>query len=298
MREDGILRVFPRLTRATPRDEWSTTEEPGLFVPEGAREVHVSCAFTYDLERAELLARSWERTGLPVKLGGPACGSRGEEFAPGQYLADGYVITSRGCPNRCWFCSVWKREGAEVRELPIANGYNVQDDNLLACSEGHIRAVFAMLGRQKKRAEFTGGLEAARLRAWHVDLLAELRPASAFFAYDTPEDLLPLIEAGKLLAEGGYSLARRVMRCYVLMGYPKDTMEAANERMLDAARAGFFPVSMLYRSPKNETPPREWRKFSSLWHYYPISAAMLNDAGLKVTNAPKEKGGRRWEEEV
>ena len=43
----------------------------------------------------------------------------GGDFVPGRYLAPGYVITSRGCPNRCWFCSVWRREGA-LREFQAA----------------------------------------------------------------------------------------------------------------------------------------------------------------------------------
>ena len=48
------------------------------------------------------------------------------------YMKPGYVITSRGCPNRCWFCAVPKREGYQLRELPVTDGWIVADDNLLA----------------------------------------------------------------------------------------------------------------------------------------------------------------------
>ena len=54
-----ILRVFPRRTKATPDDEYATTEYPGLFMPEDVEEVHVSVAFTYDMEKAERLAEAW-----------------------------------------------------------------------------------------------------------------------------------------------------------------------------------------------------------------------------------------------
>jgi hypothetical protein len=101
-------------------------------------------------------------------------------FIPGMYLKEGYVITSRGCPNRCWFCSVWCREGENIRELPITEGWNILDDNLLACSEKHIKAVFAMADRQEKRPYFTGGLEAARLQLWHVHEFAKLKPKKMF----------------------------------------------------------------------------------------------------------------------
>lgn len=183
-----IARVFPRRTTASPTDPLAFYGEPGLFLSE-ITAVHVSVTWTYDLKRAEYLAKSWERLGVPVAIGGPATGMRGEEFTPGMYLKKGYVITSRGCPNHCWFCSVWRREGNVVRELPITDGWNVLDDNLLACSEIHVRGVFHMLARQDKRPEFTGGLEAARLKPWHVELLCNVKPKQIFFAYDTPDDL-------------------------------------------------------------------------------------------------------------
>jgi radical SAM superfamily enzyme YgiQ (UPF0313 family) len=103
-----IIRVFPRKTKATPTDSLVRIGvAPALF--DEADEVHISVSFTWDLKKAEELEKSW-RYVAPTKIGGPATGMRGEDFTPGLYLKKGYVITSRGCPNRCWFCSVPKRE--------------------------------------------------------------------------------------------------------------------------------------------------------------------------------------------
>ena len=99
-----IIRIFPRRTKATPTDPLAYFGPPDLFAE--ADEVHVNVTFTYDMDRAEQLAEQWRHV-APVKIGGPATGMRGEAFVPGMYLKLGYVITSRGCPNRCWFCSVW-----------------------------------------------------------------------------------------------------------------------------------------------------------------------------------------------
>jgi len=214
------------------------------------------------------LAKSWERI-APVKMGGPAMGTRGEEFISGRYIKSGYVITSRGCPNRCWFCSVWKREGEGIRELPISDGWNVLDDNLLACSEKHIREVFAMLERQSQPCEFTGGLEAARLRPWHVELIKKLMPSQVFFAYDTPDDLEPLIQAGKMLRESGYGITRtgnmsHRMRAYVLIGYPQDTFEKAEKRLGETINAGFMPMAMLWRDTEGKKD-RGWGRFQKKW---------------------------------
>ena len=259
-----IARVFPRRTKATPNDALCFFDAPGLF-PVTCDEVHVSCAFTWDMPRAEYLAREWEAQGYTVKLGGPATGMRGEDFVPGRYLANGYVITSRGCENNCWFCEVWKRDGG-IRELPITDGWNVLDDNLLQCSESHIREVFDMLKRQHNPVEFTGGLEAARLKPWHVDLLADLKPKQMFFAYDTADDYEPLIVAGRMLTEAGFTLASRSLRAYVLIGYPGDTFDAADRRLRQTLEAGFMPMAMLYRDRDHEGKTNyEWRRFQRLW---------------------------------
>ena len=224
--------------------------------------VHISVAWTWDIPEAERLAKQWEHI-APVSIGGPALGMRGEEFTPGMYVRHGYTITSRGCPNRCWFCSVWRREGT-LRELPVKDGWNVLDDNLLACSDEHIREVFAMLKRQDRAPEFTGGLEAARLKAWHVEALRELHPKQLFFAYDGPEDRDPLHEAGRLLLNGGFTRSSHALRAYVLIGYPKDTFDNAEDRLRECMDAGFLPMAMLYRDQKGDRDP-QWMKLQKTW---------------------------------
>jgi len=275
-----IARVFPRRTKATPIDDLAFYDTPDLFPPD-VDAIHVSVAFTYDLPRAEKLAKAWKAIG-PVSIGGPALGGRGEAFTPGKYLRHGYTITSRGCPNRCWFCSVWKREGP-VRELPVRDGWNVLDDNLLACSDEHIRSVFAMVKRQNRRAEFTGGLEAARLKGWHVDGLRDCKPHSLFFAYDTPDDLEPLRHAGKMLIEGGFTVASHSLRAYVIMGYPNDTMEKAEKRLRETMEAGFLPMAMLWRDEHGERD-RWWMKFQSQW---------ARPARIVAREYPKEASSER-----
>ncbi len=237
-----IARVFPRRTAATPTDAYSFVGEPPIDIPPGIDKIHISVAFSYDLPRANSLKRVWEHV-APVIIGGPALGQPSGEFTPGLYLKEGFVITSRGCPNRCWFCQVWRRE-PKLIELPIKEGWIVQDDNLLACSEQHIRNVFAMLKRQKHQAEFRGGLEAKLLKDWHVDLFRDLNPKSMFFAYDTPDDLQYIIKASEMLTP---YFTRNKLFCYVLIGYPNDTDEKAICRLQKVKDLGMCPFAMLYR---------------------------------------------------
>jgi hypothetical protein len=267
-----IARVFPRKTKASPDDGLAFFGGPPTDMPE-IDEVHVSVTFTYDLPEAERLAGLWRIAGVPVKIGGPATGERGGAFTPGLYLKRGNVITSRGCDNACWFCSVPKREG-KIRELAITDGCNIMDDNLLACSEAHIRGVFAMLKRQKEKPVFTGGLEAKRLKPWHVGLLAESGVKRMYFAYDTADDLEPLVAAGKLLSGAGMTRQTRKPNCYVLIGYPGDTFASAEKRLRETWGAGFYPFAMLYRDDGGSTE-HDWRKFQREWVRPAIISAKL-----------------------
>jgi hypothetical protein len=267
-----IARVFPRRTNATPVDDMAFIGLPDMFVQ--ADEVHISVTFTWDLPEAENLEKEWRHI-APVKIGGPATGQRGEEFIPGIYLKNGYVITSRGCPNKCWFCSVPKREGP-LRELPITEGWNVLDDNLLACGDHHIKEVFTMLGRQKHRPHFTGGLEAARLKLWHIQELKKLKPKELFFAYDGPEDRDPLFEAGKMLLSNGFNRSSNSLRAYVLIGYEGDTLDAAEHRLYECMQAGFLPMAMLFRDKTGDRSD-VWRRFAWQWSRPAIYSRFYRD---------------------
>ena len=260
-----IARVFPRKTSMTPTDELAFVgcPPPLLAMPE-IDEVHISVAFTWDLPKAERLFDQWLQVGVPVALGGPAFNEPGGEFVPGLYVKEGATITSRGCPNKCWFCAVPKREHGGLREFTIHDGWNILDDNILACSDKHVEEVFQMLERQPRRAEFTGGLEAKILKQWHAKRLREIKANRMYFAYDTADDYEPLVQAGKIMRQEGHSPLGHRMCCYVLIGYKGDTFEKAEKRLMDAMRAGFLPYAMLYRDKKGERDP-EWMKFQREW---------------------------------
>lgn len=260
-----IARVFPRRTKATPDDELAFVDcpPPMLAMPE-IDEVHISVTFTYDMCRAEELARQWKAVGVPVMMGGPALGKQPGEFEPGLYLKKGYVFTSRGCPNQCSRCMVPQREGP-LQEIEIKDGWNVLDNNLIACSDEHFSAVIEMLRRQPERPLFTGGIEARRLKSWQAELMKEISTKRLYCAYDTPGEYEPLVEAGKILRDAGFTVASHAMCCYILIGYRGDTFEKADKRLWDTVRAGFVPYAMLYRDDDWVADDIEWRRFQRTW---------------------------------
>jgi hypothetical protein len=256
-----IARIFPRKTNATPTDEFAFYGPPEIFMPD-FDEIHVSVAFSYDLEKAYKLAEMWEVI-APVKIGGPATGMSGSDFTPGMYLKKGYVFTSRGCNNNCWFCDVWKREGS-IREIPITKGNDILDSNLLACSDEHIRKVFDMLSKQNKRPRFTGGIDTKLLKTWHLQKMRDLGAKPIYYAYDTEDDYESLIEASKKIKEVYGSVDRRIHNVYVLIGYDWDKIEKAEVRLKRVVELGMSPFAMLYRDEKGKIN-KQWRKFQRMW---------------------------------
>ena len=267
MRQPRLIRVFPRRTKATPDDANARFGPPDMF--DAADEVHVSVTFTWDKPVAERLAEQWSRI-APVKIGGPAYGIGDDPFIAGRYVRPGYIFTSRGCPRRCWFCKVWHSHPTPIL-FPIVDGWNVLDDNLLACPEHHVRAVFAMLQRQKRQVEFTGGLEALSLQDYQVGLLADLKPRpNCFWAYDPGDEFDTLRSAATRLLAAGFTARSHRLRCYVLIGHPGDTFTAAEARLRQMMGIGFTPMAMLWRpddkpSQQRHEPSKEWRSFQRRW---------------------------------
>jgi len=257
-----MIRVFPRRTKWTPTDDLAVVGAPSFWHSDELP-VRVSVTFTWDIPEGERLARSWGLYFKDVQIGGPAFGDPGGEFTPGRFVKEGVVVTSRGCPKHCEFCLVPKREG-RIRELRIKEGFNIFDNNLLACSRGHIEAVFEMLGRQKEPAHFTGGLDKTFLQPWHIDLLKTTRFKRAWFALDSESGFPALERAADLLSD----FPREKKYCYALVGYENETPAEAEARLIRIFNLGFMPFSMLYRGPlagRKVSSDPAWRALIRKW---------------------------------
>jgi hypothetical protein len=249
---DKII-VFPKKTTWTPEEsETCHIGDPGFFRPSADLPVKISCAFTWQIDECERLKRSWGRFYSDVQTGGPAYDDPGGEFEPGIFVKPGITFTSRGCSKSCGWCLVPKREGW-IRELSIIPGWNVADNNLLACSRPHIEKVFEMLKKQPEPIKFSGGLDAEMLQDWHVDQIKTLRLKFAWFACDYPGALPGLERVSDLMGD----FSREKKRCYVLIGFNGETPKQAEKRLKTVYKMGFLPMAMLYRS-EDEMGGQKW----------------------------------------
>ena len=236
-----------------PTDEHCYFDAPDLLTPM-YDEVHVSVTFTWDIEKARLLAKLWEsHSRTPVKLGGVAInGESCSPFVPGVYLKHGIMITSRGCSNNCSFCMVNKKL-IEFEEF--ATGNIVQDNNILACSDKHWSKVMVALKTQRD-IEFKGGMESRRITTKIVDDLRSLKIKSLWLACDSDSDLKPLKKAVDLLKAGGFK--RYKIFCYVLIGKEE-------QRLREVYDIGCMPFAQLYKPPQGYLYTQQMRQYHRTW---------------------------------
>ena len=101
--------------------------------------------------------------------------------------------------------------------LEIKPGWDVLDNDLLACPRPHIEAVVDMLEGQPKPARFTGGIDARLCQPWFARRMAGMRVQILYTAFDHPSAQPDVERAVKMLRDAG--LSQRQVGCYVLVGY-------------------------------------------------------------------------------
>lgn len=283
-----IIRVFPRKTSFTPKDEYSFVGDPPMIRPE-ADEVHISVTFTWDIKEGFRLADAWKPYCPVVSIGGPALNSIANGFEPNVYIRQGVVFTSRGCNNQCPWCLVPKREGG-LREIEIHEGNIIQDNNLLQCSRLHLDKVFNMLKKQRT-IQFTGGLDSRLITDDIADEIRDLKINQLFLASDTKEAIKPLRKAIKKLR-----MSRHKIRCYVLLKFnPFETLSDATERMHLIWEAGATPFAQLYQPPDEYIRyPREWLLFARTWSRPAAIYAEMKSLTNKSTGGREMVVKKNW----
>jgi len=257
----AMIRVFPNRNKWTPIDEFAFIGDPNLFIPKNRKiPVYISITFLGDVSEGKRLLEAWKPFYDDVKLGGPAFDNPGGEFISGRFIKKGVTITSRGCPKYCPWCFVPKREG-KIRELEIKPGYIIQDNNLLACSEGHIRSVFDMLKEVGKPAKFSGGLDTTLLQDWHRDLFDSVKINELWFACDTRAALKPLERVARILD----GIPQRKRRCFVMIGFNRESLWDAEDRLERVFNMGFDPFCQLYQNERKHEYDKEWRSLARKW---------------------------------
>lgn len=165
------------------------------------------------------------------------------------------LFTTRGCPNKCGYCMVWRLEKEHkiilswrrnIEEIDRENCV-VSDNNILSFPLIHIKNVIKCLNDNGKKVLFNNGVDCRLIDTENAKLLASLRYVRNGFrtAFDRMEDdghyqiaMEKVITAGLRVKGNSYT--------YVLFNF-NDTPQEAYYRAKECWKYGSNPYLMRYR---------------------------------------------------
>ena len=168
-----------------------------------------------------------------------------------QFPDTAYGFLTRGCPNRCGFCVVSGKEGAEsVHVADLSEFWDGQkeiklmDANLLACPD-HERLI-GQLAESRALVDFSQGLDIRLITPDNAALLNRVRTKTIHFAWDNPN--VDLTGCFQRFSELSKIRDFRRKRVYVLTNY-NSTHEQDLYRVDTLRRMGYDPYVMVYERP-------------------------------------------------
>lgn len=172
---------------------------------------------------------------------------------------------TRGCPNKCTWCVVPKKEGNikpyrtwQQIVRPDTMILTLLDNNILACDYGIDQ--IKQLGKTKYKVDFNQGLDARLVTPEIGKLLGKLHWQKYIrFACDTKSQMPFVEQAHKYCLEGG--VAKSNFFCYVLV---RD-IEDAYQRVEFLRKLGIDPFAQPYRDFENNIEPTEEQRHFARW---------------------------------
>lgn len=179
-----------------------------------------------------------------------------------------YGFLTRGCPNRCKWCVVPKKEGnitayMDIEEIAVDGRKNIilMDNNVLASDYGlqQIEKIVSM----KLRVDFNQGLDARLVTDDIARLLAKIKWIKRIrFGCDTPGQIAECERATTLIDKYGYK-GEYFFYCILLNDF-KESFERVNHWKNKGGR--FLPHCQPYRDLNNpyQIIP-QWQKDLAGW---------------------------------
>lgn len=180
-----------------------------------------------------------------------------------------YGFLTRGCPNKCKWCVVPKKEGAirpymDVEDIAIEGRTQLvlMDNNVLA-SEYGLRQIEKIIDRGY-RVDFSQALDARLVTDEVAQLLAQVKWIKRIrFGCDTKAQIAECDRAVELINQYGYK-GEYFFYC-ILIGEEGECLQRINHWKHKGHR--YMPYAQPYRNPDikcRATPPR-WQQDMARW---------------------------------
>lgn len=167
-----------------------------------------------------------------------------------------YGFLTRGCPRKCDFCIVSKKEGIESKKVADLSQFwkgqkniNLLDPNILACKD--YKELFLQLIDSKAYVDFTQGLDIRLMTDESAELIKQMKIKRLHFAWDNPNDFYTLEQLKKYRKILDYD--RRKMCVYILTNFNTNHKEDVY-RIEELKKLDYDPYIMIY--DKDNAPLR------------------------------------------
>ncbi|KKM12476.1 hypothetical protein LCGC14_1720160 [marine sediment metagenome] len=162
-----------------------------------------------------------------------------------------YVFTTRGCPNKCAYCVVWKIEDNWINPTWKSHidkdkpNVMVYDNNLSSQPIEHVESVIKFLVDEKKGVCFDNGFDCKYIDKHIAEMLSGIRFVrnGMRLAFDRIDDDVVFQKAVETLLSAG--IPKSAFMAYVLFNFT-DTPKEANYRATECVRLGIHPYPQQY----------------------------------------------------
>jgi len=295
-KQQGHSVILKRLSNTRQRKVDIAPACPPLFDRPG--KVYVSCLFRWNAVEAKSLQLQW---GDACELGGtgvdilkalpePMATCEPDYDLYGKDRAVGFI--SRGCPNRCPWCVVWRKEGqlnyaSSAQHIVGDRAEAIFLDNNFLALPGHENEL-RWLAEQGTAIDFNQGLDVKYVTPENAALMARCNwLAGPRFAMDA-DSREPVVErALAYLSEAGIKPGRIML--YILIGF--HGLESDVRRLLKAREWGVWAYPMGFRDlDTGDEPARGWdrrlyKKFRRLIIRLPHATTVWEDFEKEVVRA-------------
>lgn len=204
-----------------------------------------------------------------------------------------FTFTSRGCPNRCPYCSVWRIEPQIALienwrdHLNVGKKYAmISDNNLSSTPKEHLYPLLDYLAEKKIRTVFDNGFDCKHITEEMAQKLGKMKyvRTGMRLAFDRIEEDGVFQKAVQTLIAGGVSKSN--IMAYVLFNF-NDTPVEAFYRMSECRRLGIRPYPQQYQPLMWKTRDekfigKHWnRNLLRVFRYYWLMAGIYSKMGFR-----------------
>ena len=238
---------------------------------ENPDKVYISCLFRWHRDAALQLTAAWgDRaevggTGVDysIKLPEEVAACEPDYTLYGEERAIGFI--SRGCPNRCPWCVVWRKEG-ELHRVSTAQALVGERTELLALDNNFLGLPdhlddLRWLVENEVPVDFNQGLDARLVTEENASLLAKAKwlAGGPRFALDGDYDGQKDALARTLDLLERFGLSRNTITVFVLIGFSGKSSDV--ERLIYVHQLGARVFPMGYRHLKTgDEPATGWNR--------------------------------------